>query len=373
MTDLSVNHFSTPINNLSNDELAAWKRQFADSLRKSGFVRDADQLEQCGLDFRVLACRANYSHQPRLVHFSCRKRFCPSCARKEAARKLARYVPAIYDALNFAPKGYSLKKIELTTPFSLEDDPATVHQRLLEHNRHVLKLLEKVSFSALKAAGKLSEGELRRGRADLKKHQIGAFWGNEFGEGGHKLHSHILYFGQYLDKFNLITPTWKAVTGGECEITWVRKIDTDQVEGEIQEVCKYVTKFTALPPHLAPNLLQVIKGVRTFHSVGIFHGLKAAPASTSCEICGDRLTRVPVLEYLAMCERLGFPIEDDIVLAYEKHALRHELDSTHGNNSGEVAKERNPVRAYTKRQPRPHAPKNPLVWTNRPGLVPLRN
>jgi len=360
------------INSPPSDD--SWCVAVAAEFRRKGFKRHADEFERCGLFSRVRTCAADYTHNPRLKPLTCHKhRICVPCARRAARRKVERYVPAAKRAAKSSRRGHSQKHIVLTTNKSPDGKtPAEIGEDVKQHNRHVRQFIQQASFIVQKQKDELSAKEIRRGRCDLKDHEIGAFWGNEFGEEGHKLHSHILYQGPYLDKFELLTPLWKEITGGDCEITYIRRINADQVEDEVTEITKYITKFTALSPYLAVILFEALKGVRTFHSVGIFHGLKAAEPVQLCEVCGSHMTTIAVTEYLESCNLLNVqPLHE--ILEYERDleaseadklhkavqvAAASKLDLKHGINCGEAALDRDPVRSYRRANanPNPFAP-----------------
>lgn len=328
-----------------------WREKAASALEAAGMISHASEFRLCGRDFLADVCTANYGHHPRIMPTSCHKRYCPECAGRETARKLARYIPAIYDMLaEEAPASWSLKKFELTTPFKLNSscDADTYKLAWL----WVENTIQKITFDVLKAQNMLTPSELRRGRADYRLHKVGALVSAEFGENGRKLHFHILYYGPFLPKDQL-TDTWKDVSAGECEITWIRAIPVNQVEDQLKEVTKYVTKFTQLPPALVPVLAKTIKGSRTVRSYGLLHGVKAAEkTSCTCDECGAKRERVAVLQYLQVCQDLNLKLDDEIMRVYEANLHSDLLDLKHGNNSGEAQPvDKNNFRLHTNMQP----------------------
>jgi hypothetical protein len=118
------------------------------------------------------------------------------------------------------------------------------------------------------------------------KHGQGYIMGTEFGETGLKLHFHVLFYGEWIDKLKL-SELWEKRTGNS--VTYVREVTPE--EG-VQEVVKYVTKFGALNPYRVPKLAEVIAKSRRFISRGIFYNLPTPDEKPmTCPVCQGALIK----------------------------------------------------------------------------------
>jgi hypothetical protein len=325
-----------------------WRKKAASALFRAGFFKESEAFEACGVKFDwVRICSEDLDHDPKAIPHTCHLRWCPECERRAQARKLLSYVPGIWDVVNDPANhrpGYSLKKFELTTPYSLEDPeaPALFVQawKNLQAciNRLFLKLLDH----------ELSPEEKRRGRVDLVAHKIGLIVQAEFGEDGRKLHYHILMYGPYIPQ-SFLSDTWREVTAGECYVTHIRKIEDDQVEDAVKEQVKYVTKFNDLPANLVPQLARVLAGSRRTRRYGLFFTLPAVkPKRDGCPICGGLQQKLYVSEYLQACKLQGKTAATDILKRLDEvrtwNLSKSEvgiLQSKHGNKSGEAQSREN--------------------------------
>lgn len=283
----------------------------AAALEAAGMVRDAAEFRACGLEFQVDVCTEHVGHQPRIVPHSCHKPYCPECAHREQARRLARYVPVIHDAVAAAPAGYSLKHLVLTTPFDIESPD---HEAEFEKGfRWAAQAVREMGFQALDSKNKLTKAEKRRNRVDLAKQGIGYLISAEHGENGHKLHFHVLGVLPYLDKEKVVNPVWERVTGGVCKVVWIKKVD--DLESSVKEVTKYITKLSNLEPELVPVLAKVLKGRRRLRSYGTFYNAvkPEKPEPMTCEVCGSARRLLGYWNYQDRCERQGVPLDDSIV------------------------------------------------------------
>jgi len=232
----------------------------------------------------VMVCSQSPSTHPKILQkHTCGLRFCPTCAEMHSARLLARYVPHI-SKLATGSYRFRLRHIVLTTPYSLHDED--IKSRYKQHQKNVLALFDKLL-----------------GKTWRKKQ--GVLVGDEFGENGDKLHSHILHFGQYIKKED-ITRVWLEVTGGECQINYVRGIDPDEksVSKAISEVLKYCTKFwraepdgtkKMIDPYLIPALSEVLKGQRRIRTYGLFYGIPKPEddhTETKCPECNAPMSKI---------------------------------------------------------------------------------
>lgn len=306
-----------------------WRLDVVDQLDRAELYREKNNFEDCGKffgNFEVLICESDLEHSPKAIAFTCHQRFCPDCEHREQARKLARYVPA-FKALTDGDgrADFSLKKIELTTPYSLEEmnSPALLKQAW----SWVEKTLHDLFYDLLK--DELSDKEKKKRRLNYKEHGLAILVACEFGERGHKLHFHILAYAPYMPKMR-ITETWLAVTGGECEITWIKAIEHHDVENAVSEVAKYVTKFTTLYPRLVPNLINALAGTRRVRTYGVIRDSEIPERECNCSICSSALILVSVSEYFDRCFELSISADEQI----SRIVASLGLDLKHGNKTG---------------------------------------
>ena len=296
-----------------------WRVSVAAALEAASMPRDAENFRSCQRHYDVDVCVVNVDHAPRAVPYTCHLRFCPDCERREQARKLARFVPVIHDILMLGKAGYTLKHIVLTSPYMLGDDD--MQNRYKNAWRALERLLDRVFYSVLDADGCLSPSEKRRGRADMKKHGIGVLAAAEFGEQGHKLHFHLMAYCPFIPKKRL-SAIWSACTQGDAEVSYIEKIDLDEVEKAVIEVAKYVTKFGDLPPSLVPALANAINGSRRIRTYGIMHAIgKTERGACSCPICSADRQLVGIMSYIRMCEFAGVAPESAVVETVENASL----------------------------------------------------
>jgi hypothetical protein len=113
---------------LEASNYALWRAQVAGRLMDAGRYSESMNFADCGSlfgNFQVAVCDADPGHDARALPFTCHLRYCPDCERRHQARQVAKYTPILKDlAENSDRAGWSLKKIELTTPFSIEDPNA---------------------------------------------------------------------------------------------------------------------------------------------------------------------------------------------------------------------------------------------------------
>lgn len=257
----------------SDDTLKQWRKDSALALWRAGHDYEAEAFYFCGDETKfsaIVQCSADPEHYSAPIPHTCHRRYCPDCERRANAKRFKKYMPVIEQACNFGRRDFSLKHIVLTTPYSLDDDD--ISERYAVSRRALGKVIERVMFLTAKDNPriKVKPDELRRGRVSLRQHGMGLIVGDEFGEDGHKLHYHLLFYGPFIPKPR-ITETWQEYTNSECEINHIKKVDTH--EGAREVMMKYATKLTLLPPALVPKLRDVLHGVRRIRTYGIFYNV----------------------------------------------------------------------------------------------------
>lgn len=317
---------------LEASNYALWRAQVARRLMDAGRHSESINFEDCGKlfgNFNVAACDADPGHEARALPFTCHLRYCPDCERRHAAGLVAKYTPVLKDlSENSDRAGWSLKKIELTTPYTLEgDDAEAAYQDAWEY----FERWQQTILSRL-LAQEMTMQEKRRGRLDYSKHGIGSLVSAEFGEDTHHLHFHILGFYPYLDK-HLTSDVWLEATGGVASITYIRRIDYHNVDEAVREQVKYVTKFNSLPPALVIKLADVLDGsrrVRTYGLVRKAEKLEREPCQ--CKTCSAIIRVMKVREYFELVLAHNIAPAPEIFEA----ARQIFLDLKPGNKSGEV-------------------------------------
>lgn len=309
-----------------------WRIAVSSALRASGMERDALAFDLCEKDFQVDVCTQHPDHAPRVVPFTCKLRYCPWCEKRESARKLRRYYLPILGMLDQQLYGYELRKVVLTTPFDLYHMTA---QQYAARWDDLKRFIELFFFNQLKDLGKLSKNEIRRGRADLKRHGIGVLVAAEFGERGKKLHWHLLTYCPWIDQKEL-TETWKEATNYLCQVTHVSGCDKSDLVGAVQEIVKYITKFSSLPAKIVPQLAAVLKGNRRVRSYGLLNCIEKSEEEEheqTCETCFSNRRLVSLASYIMRCEAALVPVDDAIIDRGERRWLNFSSDI--GNKSGE--------------------------------------
>lgn len=279
-------------------------------------------------NFNVAVCDADPGHDARALPFTCHLRYCPECERRHQAELVAKYVPVLKDlSENDGRAGWSLKKIDLTTPYRLEDDDA---EQLYQDAWEFFELWQQFLFQTL-LGDEMSAAEKRRGRLDYSKHGIGSLCSAEFGEHGHKMHFHILMYSPYVPK-QMITDTWRAASGGECEVNWVRRIEYHDVDDAVREQVKYVTKFTELPPALVIKLADVLDGSRRLRTYGLVRKAKKIEREPcQCATCSAIIRVMKVQEYFELVVAHNIA-PDPIIFAAARQRF---LDLKPGNKTGD--------------------------------------
>lgn len=316
---------------LELERYQTWRREVAARLNDAQRWSESVNFEQCGSlfgNFQVVTCGDDVAHEVRAVPFTCHLRYCPDCEKRNQAKQVAKYTPVLKDLSENSDKpGWSLKKIELTTPYRLADDDApALFQDAWDFFEHWLQL---VCQHILKH--ELTPAEIRRQRVSYTAHGIGALAAAEFGEHGHRLHFHVLIYSPFIPK-DKITDFWRQASGGECEINWIRKIDYHGVEDAVREQVKYVTKFSTLDPALVVKLADVLDGSRRLRTYGVVRGAPALDEEPHvCSECGGKLSLMRVREYFQRCIERNISPAADVSAA----AAAILLDLKRGFNSGE--------------------------------------
>jgi len=314
------------------ERYAQWRINVAGLLNAANRWSESINFAECGSlfgNFQVLVCENDPSHEARALPFTCHLRYCPDCERRHSAELVAKYTPILKDISEKSDRDtWSLKKIVLTTPYSLEAESAAAdfHSAWEAFERwQQLMMLHLLQHE-------LTPGELRRGRVDYAPHGYGSLVSCEFGGRGRKLHFHMLAYMPYLDKHKS-AELWTEATNGEAEITYIAKIDYHDVDDQVREQVKYITKFQELEPALVVKLADVLDGARRVRTYGTVRGAAAVePEPHVCATCASKISIMRVRAYfMAVIERNIAP--DELILASARSIY---LDLIPGNKVGEA-------------------------------------
>ena len=246
-----------------------WRKGVSQALDTSGYFAEAFDFAKCGdptCIFHYVVCKSDPTHFAKPIPHTCKLRICPECAHRESARLLKRYMPHIRRAVKHGKKRYRLRHIILTAGYDVR------HPEAKKQYRKLWKSVSKL-FDTL-----LGKGWTKTGQGYIPS--------CEFGEHGHKLHFHILFFGEYLEQ-RRISQVWEKLT--TWKVVYIREVKNPKKAAS--EVLKYCCKLTELDPHDIPCLLEIIKGSRRIRSRGIFYNLPKEPQQpATCEECGSHLT-----------------------------------------------------------------------------------
>lgn len=271
-----------------------WRTEAAAALDASGHHAEALAFKFCGDESAgyTFACSADPLHFSRSIPKTCKCRYCSDCESRAQGLRLQKYLPAIDAALKSGPSSYRLRHIVLTTPIPLTAEEART--KYVCYWRYVNQALNRVAWRELNKQNLLSAAEVKRGRVDYKKHDIGLLIGAEFGEVGHKLHFHVLWWGCWIAS-EWLTEEYRKVTHDESKVTKI-KLVREAAEGAQEVLAKYATKLTELPPVLVPVLRDVLKGTRRVRSYGVFFAaVQDEKESYCCPECRAALTIWPTL------------------------------------------------------------------------------
>lgn len=312
-------------------ETAAWRDDVARLLDESQRFKQSTAWRACGTlmgNFDVLVCDGDVTHEARALPFTCKLRICPDCEHRRSAELVAKYTPVLKELAEKDDRpGWTLKKITVTTPYSLESPNAEAEYK------QGFAAFEKFQQSLFQwhLQREMTPDEIRRGRIDYSPHGLGTFVSAEYGEEGRHLHFHMTGLMPWIDKHKS-SEFLSEATGGDAFVTYVQGIKYHEVDDAVREQIKYITKFQDLPPELAVKLLKVLDGNRRFRTYGLVRDAeKPEPEVHVCNICGNPVRIVYVRRYFERCiARNVLPAPDILAAAADFY-----LDLKRGNKAGE--------------------------------------
>ena len=251
----------------------------------------------------VYVCRENHHHDAEIYSQTCDLRICPECARRHAARLVARYLPKMQELMHNHRKELRFRHITFTTPYSLRDE--NIKKKLLKGFKQVERVMQRMMLKK---------------DPDWKTNQ-GYLVTSEFGATGLKLHYHVIHYGRFLDQADMVT-AWRQATKGDAYIVDVRGFPYRgmSIEETLREVLKYAVKFysqdpatgeiKATPAELMPILARTLEKTRRIRSYGVFYNLPESEKSPHvCEACGSPMLGIPVDYFVTFCNTGFLPLE----------------------------------------------------------------
>lgn len=307
-------HYPRPVS------IRAWRADVAESLYDAGLEKVAERWLSCSDNpktkvrpvagaalpknaEKVYVCADDHHHDAEIYAQTCDLRICPDCARRQAARLVHHYLPTFLDLAHRHHKTYRFRHIVFTSPYALTDPD--IRQKLLCGFKQVDKVM----------SGLMAE------KCPKWKAEQGYLVGAEFGESGHKLHYHVIHYGQYLNQADL-SRRWQAATSGAAFVVFVRGFPYagHTIEETLREVLKYCVKFynqdeitgsiTAIPAELMPILCRTLDKTRRIRTAGLFYNIpQPERAAHSCSTCGGDMVSIPLDYYVIWCNTGMFPAE----------------------------------------------------------------
>lgn len=311
---------------------AAWRVEVADRLNDASRWSESINFRECGHlygNFQVLTCEADPTHEARALPFTCHLRYCPDCERRHSAELVAKYVPILKNISEQDDRpGWSLKKIVLTTPYNLAADSAAAD---FQTAWEAVERWQQLMLQHL-LAFELTDGEKRRQRVDYTPHGYGSIISAEFGGESRFLHFHLLAYLPWLDKYKS-SDLWLQASGGVANITYIAQVQYHDVDDQVREQVKYITKFMELPPAMVVKLADILDGSRRLRTYGTVRGAeKLEPEPHICAKCAGKVTIMRVTQYfIAVIGRNVAP--DELILASARSIY---LDLIPGIKSGEA-------------------------------------
>lgn len=310
----------------------AWRDDVARLLDECQRFKQSTAWRACGTlmgNFDVLVCDGDVTHEARALPCTCKLRICPDCEHRRSAELVAQYTPILKEIAEKDDRpGWSLKKLTITTPYSLESDDAEAEYvkgwKAFEDFQQTLMQWH--------LQREMTVDEIRRGRIDYSPHGIGTLNSAEYGEEGRHLHFHMIGYLPWIDK-KKSSEFLSDATGGEAYVTYIQGIKYHEVEDAVREQVKYITKFQGLPPELAVKLLKVLDRKKRFRTYGTVRDAeKPEPDVHVCNICGNPVRIVYVRRYFERCiDRNVLPSPDILAAAEDFY-----LDLKRGNKVGEA-------------------------------------
>lgn len=278
-----------------------WRDQVAAQLvaRDPGYASAADKFLQCGHKIvAALTCPNQINHHARPIFEHCDLRICPRCAPRLSARLLDHYLPAVQQILaDHAAPGRRVRHVVLTTD---------IHPLDANSEAHYYHARVRVLSTFRDCLCPRRDGEAQHAwdeRWAAKKRTIGLIVVDDVGETNRHWHFHVFYFGPFIP-WAVLSQVWQTLTG--YPIVYIHNRQDQPVKDTLQEVLKYVTKFTAhdelIDPRIAAAIFDTLHGCRRVRSYGLFFGIPAMPDEDNehgqCPECQAALEPIKIGKFL---------------------------------------------------------------------------
>jgi len=218
----------------------AYNQKTVKVLRSKGLNSHADRLKDCGHIYGYYAC-GSCAHTDKLIQNFCgMHRLCPICARINRHDLIHEICEAVRLIKKRPVVGHEWRFITLTVRTEGE----------------YKKSVEK----ALKGFSKLYKNFLR-GRRTACVRTV------EFGPKNGNVHIHALYYGPYMAQEKL-SDVWERYTGSK--VVDIRLVEPKAVETQVEEICKYITKFTDVSNSRLVEIWQSVHRKRLVERYGLF-------------------------------------------------------------------------------------------------------
>jgi len=294
-----------------------WRNDVYEELNDSGMEKVAERWLSCTSNHftkiipsaaarlpvsaeSVWVCSNDHKHEVEIYSQTCDLRICPECARRHAARLVARYLPKMQELMHSHNQKLRFRHIIFTLPYALTDPD--IRERYLNG----FKQVDSVFSSLLKKGWKKEQGYLTTA---------------EFGSSGLKLHYHVIHYGQYVAQSALVD-AWRKITNGDASVVFVKGLPYGamSLDDSIREVLKYACKFyskdkvtgeiVCLQPILMPVLQKVLEKTRRVKTAGLFYNLpKCDRTEHLCSTCAAPMVSIPADYFVTYCNTGFLPIE----------------------------------------------------------------
>jgi len=222
----------------------------SEETNRFNFERYVDKREVCNTKVRIMNCR--HCGFRYIALLGCGLRTCPECA-ADFSRKVYWQVLDVMKHIQ-KKKYYTLKLI--TFSYGIDSD-------ISEAIKKVKKVFKKIWHNKLERKGS------------------GAVVTVELGEKNLSIHLHVLYYGPYLPRPELIKE-WKRLTG-----KWYVDIRMARGNKAIKEVIKYIGKaIMNMDYETAYKIEMSIKGTRRLMTYGVFYK-RVKEKRIVCPNCGN--------------------------------------------------------------------------------------
>lgn len=207
----------------------AWRSEVYDALSNADMEKLAKRFASCvensrtkvkpGLDTllpdnaeMVYVCTGNHHHEAVVQAQTCDLRICPDCAHRHVARLTARYAPVMFNLFHSHHRRYRFRHIVFTRSTSLTDPDS--REQYIKGFADIKSVMDDL----LPLGWNKTPEQTAEYKTDANRQ--GYIVAAEFGETGHKLHYHVIHWGQYLNQSDL-SRLWREKTDNNDRVVRV--------------------------------------------------------------------------------------------------------------------------------------------------------